>query len=109
MEIAMSDRNNIDAIRSATLDQIARARRNQKLALCGAAIFEAWFLLALLLAMEFDNKLHLLIMISTVGSYTIVVLGLIVLGAYVNRVMLRNLRAMELIKDEIITELRKQR
>lgn len=105
----MSDRTNIDAIRIATLDQIERAKRNQALALCGAAIFEAWFLLALLLAMEFGNKLHVLVMISTVGSYTVIVLGLIVLGAYVNRVMLRNLRAIELIKDEIITELRKQR
>jgi len=105
----MSDTTNIDGIRSATLDQIERAKRNQILALCAAAVFEAWFLLALILTIEFGNKLHILLLISTVGGYTVVVFGLIVLGAWLNRVMLRNLKAIELIKDEIIAELRKQK
>ncbi len=105
----MSDRTNVDGIRSATLDQIERAKRNQLLALCAAAVFEAWFLLALILIIDFGNKLHLLLLISTVGGYTVIVFGLIVLAAWINRAMLRNLKAIELIKDEIIIELRKQK
>jgi hypothetical protein len=105
----MSDRTNIDEIRSATLDQIERARRNQTLALCAAALFEAWFLVAFLLGMDFGNQLHRLLLISTVGGYTVIVFSLIVLGAWLNRVMLRNLKAIELMKDEIIAELRKQK
>jgi hypothetical protein len=105
----MSDRTNIDGIRSATLDQVERARRKQTLALCAAAVFEAFFLVVLLLAVELGNKLHVLLLISTVGGYTVVVFGLIVLGAWLNRVMLRNLKAIELMKDEIIAELKKQK
>jgi len=105
----MSDRTNVDGIRSATLDQIERAHRNMVLALCAAAAFEAFFLVALLLGIDLGNKLHVLLLISTVGGYTVVVFGLIVLGAWLNRVMLRNLKAIELIKDEIIAELRKQK
>jgi Kef-type K+ transport system membrane component KefB len=105
----MSNRSNIDEIRSAALDQIERAKRNQRLALCAAALFEAWFLVALLLGMDLGNHLHRLLLISTVGSYTVIVFSLIVLGAWLNRVMLRNLKAIELMKDEIIAELRKQK
>jgi hypothetical protein len=36
-----------------------------------------------------------LLLISTVGSYTVIVFSLIVLGAWLNRVMLRNLRAID--------------
>lgn len=104
----MSDRTNIDGIRSATLDQIERARRNQTLALCAFAVFEAFFLVVLLLIIEPGNKLHLLLLISTVGSYTVVMFSLGVLGAWLNRQMLRNLKAIELMKDEIIAELKKQ-
>lgn len=104
----MSDKTNIDEIRSATLDQIERAHRNTVLALCAGAVFEAFFLVALLLSMERGNQLHRLLLIATVGGYTVVVFGLIVLGVWLNRVMLRNLKAIELIKDEIIAELRKQ-
>jgi len=105
----MSDRTNIDGIRSATLDQIERANRNQALAICAAAVFEAFFLVALLLSMERGNQLHRLLLIATVGGYTVVVFGLVTLGAWLNRVLLRNLKAIELIKDEIIAELRKQK
>jgi len=105
----MSDRTNVDEIRSATMDQIERAHRNFVLAMCAAAAFEAFFLAAMLLLMERGNKLHLLLLISTVGGYTVVVFGLIVLGAWLNRGMLRSLKAFELMKDEIIAELRKQK
>jgi protein-S-isoprenylcysteine O-methyltransferase Ste14 len=105
----MSDRSNIDEIRSATLDQVERAKRNQQLALCAAAVFEALFLVTFILLMEPGNKSHVLLLIATVGGYTVIVFFLGVLGAWLNRVMLRNLKAIEFMKDEIIAELRKQK
>ncbi|MBD0372071.1 MAG: hypothetical protein ICV60_14615 [Pyrinomonadaceae bacterium] len=46
-----------------------------------------------------SNRLHLLLLIATAGSYSIVVIGLIALGAHVNRGVLRILKALELLKS----------
>jgi hypothetical protein len=108
----MSNRStgsNIDGVRNAALDQIDRARKKFLLALIGAAAWEAWFLVAFFLAMELGNRLHVLLLIATVGSYTVVVLGLVALGAYLNRSNLRMLKAIELMKDEIVEELSKRK
>jgi hypothetical protein len=43
--------------------------------------------------------MHLLLLISTVSCYSIVVLGLVALGAYVNRGIARLLKAIELRRD----------
>jgi hypothetical protein len=45
-------------------------------------------------------RLHLLLFLSAVGSYTIVLLGMVALGAYVNRGNLRLLKAVELLREE---------
>jgi len=50
----------------------------------------------------------LLLLIASFGSYNIVVMSLIVLGAYVNRGHLRILKAIELLKSELAERLRKQ-
>ena len=55
-------------------------------------------LVAFLLAADFSNRTHLLLLIATVGGYTVVVVGLVALGAYVNRAVLRVLKAVELSK-----------
>ena len=52
----------------------------------------------LILAADFSNRTHVLLLISTVGSYTIIVLGLFALGVHVNRGVLRVLKAVELLK-----------
>jgi hypothetical protein len=105
----MSDKTNIDEIRSAALDRIERAQRNFVLALCAAAVWEAFFMVTFFLCMDRGNRSHLLLLIATVGSYTVVVFGLVVLGAYLNRSNLRVLKAIELMKDEIVDELRRQK
>jgi hypothetical protein len=42
--------------------------------------------------------MHLLLLLATVGSYSLVVIGLMALGAHVNRGVLRILKALELLK-----------
>lgn len=105
----MPERSNIDEIRGAALDRIDRAHKKFKLALWGAAAWELYFLVVFFFFMERGNRLHLLLLIATVGSYTVVVLGLVVLGAYLNRSNLRMLKAIELMKDELLEELKKRK
>lgn len=95
----MRDKDNLDQVRSSALERIDRSERNFKLAFLAAAIVEGLFLVAYLLLMDMGNRLHLLLLIATVGSYTIVVLGLVVLGTHFSRGNLRVLKAIELLRD----------
>jgi hypothetical protein len=49
--------------------------------------------------MEFSNRTHVLLLIAAIGVYSIVVLGLVALGAHFNRGILRVLQAIDLSKD----------
>lgn len=96
----MSEKANLDDVRGKVLAGIERSERNYKLAFMIAAVWEALFLLAFILAADFSNRLHLLLLIATVGSYSIVVIGLVALGAHINRGVLRILKAIELLRAE---------
>jgi hypothetical protein len=94
----MSGKANLDDVRARVLAGIERSERNFKLVFLIAAAWEVLFLLAFILAADFSNRLHLLLLIATVGSYSMVVIGLVALGAHVNRGVLRILKAIELLK-----------
>ena len=94
----MSEKINLDGVRSQALARIARSERDFKVALITAAALEAVFLVAFVYSADFKDRTHLLLLIGTVGSYSVVVLGLVALGAYVNRAVLRVLKAVELPK-----------
>lgn len=89
----------LDRIRGATLARLERSERQIKLAVAAAAAWEALFLTAFLFLMEPGNRLHLLLLVASVGGYSLVALGLIALGAFVNRCTLRVLKALELLGD----------
>lgn len=93
----MSDKIDLDEVRKEALERIDRSERNFRLAFYAAAVFEALFMIVFVLAADFSNRMHVLLFIATVGSYSVVVLGLLTLGAYMNRSLLRVLRAIELI------------
>ncbi|HEX8500569.1 MAG TPA: hypothetical protein VF659_08265 [Pyrinomonadaceae bacterium] len=93
----MSERVELDAVRGEALRRIERGERNFKLAFSAAVVFEGLFLAAFLLAADLTNRTHLLLLIATVGGYTIVVLGLVALGAHVSRGVARVLKAVELL------------
>lgn len=91
----MSHPVDLDRIREEALTRIARSERNFKLVLFLAATWEFAFLAAFVLAMDFHNRMHVLLLLATIGSYTLVALGLFALGAHVDRGILRVLKALE--------------
>jgi hypothetical protein len=92
----MAQNVNLDTVRAAALARIDRSERNFKLAFFGAAIVETVFIASFLLLADFSNRLHLLLLISTVSCYSIVVLGLFALGAHINRGIARVLKGIEM-------------
>lgn len=103
----MSEQANLDQVRSKLHDRVDRSERNFKLAFYAAIIWEGLFLIAFLFGMEPHNRLQLLLLISTVGSYTIIVLGLVMLGAHVSRNTRRILKAIELLDARTTEETKK--
>jgi hypothetical protein len=91
----MTTQNNVEGARRGALDQIDRAERGFKLTFMLAALVEALFLGGFLLLADFSNRLHVLLLLSSVAAYTIVVLGLVALGSHVTRCTLRVLKAVE--------------
>jgi len=94
----MSDQLNLDQVRAAALTRINRSERNFKLAFFAAAIVESAFVVSFLLLADLSNRLQLLLLISTVSCYSIVVLGLMALGAHINRSVLRLLTAIDTLR-----------
>ena len=85
----------LDAVRAQVLQRVDAAERHYRLAFFGAAVLEALFLGIFMLAADFTNRTHVLLLLGAVMSYSIVVLGLVALGAHVNRSTLRILQAID--------------
>ena len=92
----MAQNVNLDTVRAAALARIDRSERNFKLAFIGAAIVESLFVVSFLLLADLSNRVHVLLLLSTVSCYSIVVLGLVALGAHFTRGIARVLKAVEL-------------
>ncbi len=90
----MTDLTALDRARVTALDRIDRDERHFKLAIYGAAVFEALFLVSFLLLADLHDRTHVLILLGTVGAYGIIVLGLVALSAHVSRCSERVLRAV---------------
>ena len=88
----------LDEIRSNALNQLDRAQRNVKAAVIGGAMFEGLFLLALLLTADLRDPLHRVILFATGLIYMPLVMGLLALGAYMNRCTLRVLVRLDDMK-----------
>jgi hypothetical protein len=88
----------LDEVRAAALARIDRSERNFKIAFFAAGAVEVAFLITFVLLADLTNRLHLLLLISTVSCYTIVVMGLFALGAHINRGVARVLKAVELLR-----------
>lgn len=99
----MSNVNNINAVRKTALDRIDRSERQYKVTFFGAAIIEVFFLAGFLLLADFSNRMHVLLLITTIAIYSILALGLVALGVHINRNTLRVLNAVELLgsRDEV--------
>jgi small-conductance mechanosensitive channel len=97
----MSETNlDLDRVRRAALERMERSERNVKLAIIAGVVWEAVFLVLFLTLMDRHNRSHVLLFVATVGSYTLIVLGLVALGAFVDRSVLRVLKALEMAAKE---------
>ncbi len=95
----MSNVNNINSVRKTALDRIDRSERNYKVTFLGAATIEVFFLAGFLLLADFSNRMHVLLLITTIAIYSILALGLVALGVHINRNTLRVLNAVELLGE----------
>jgi hypothetical protein len=92
----------IDRVHTPTgdaLDRIDRAERHYRLAFFGAVGCEAVMLLVYLALADFSNRTHILLLVAMVAIYSIIGIGLVALGAHVNRTTLRVLRAIQMAAD----------
>ena len=87
--------NDLDQLRANALRQMDVARRNFLAAFWGAVLFEGLFTLGILYYVDWKNPLHMLIVCCTGVIYMPVILGLVALGAHVNRVVLRVLARLD--------------
>ena len=85
----------LDAIRGSVLDQMERAERNMRFGSVGAALTELLLLVVAFALVDWQNRLERLLFIFAILGYTIIVLGLVALGAHVTRSIGRVLAAME--------------
>lgn len=92
----------LDSVRTEVMQRVDSAERNYRLAFFGGVVLEGLFLLLFLLCADLSNKTHVLLLIATVMSYSIVILGLVALGAHVNRTTLRVLQAIDAARDQTV-------
>jgi CHASE2 domain-containing sensor protein len=74
---------------SSVIDRIERSRRLFNFAIAGAAMLEVMLIGAMLLIVNFADKTQALIFVGTLGSYTLLAIGLIMLALHVDRALLR--------------------
>ena len=87
--------NDLSQLRANALRQMDVARRNFLAAFWGAVLFEGLFTLGIVYFADWKNPLHMLIVCCTGVIYMPVILGLVALGAYVNRSVLRVLARLD--------------
>lgn len=87
--------NDLDVMRANALKQMDVARRWFLTSFFGAVLFEGLFTLGIVYYADFHNPLHLLILCCTGIIYMPIILGLVALGAWVNRCTLRILARMD--------------
>ena len=87
--------NDLEQMRANALAKIDRAELWFRLSLYGALLFEGLFTVGVLYFADFHNRLNLLIVCCTGLIYMPVVLGLMALGAHVNRCTLRVLARLD--------------
>ena len=90
----MTTEKNFDATRRAALDRIDRSERAYRAFFLTAAAAEALVLVGFVLLADFGERLHVLLLLAAVATYTIIALGLLALGQHVTRCTWRVLKAI---------------
>jgi hypothetical protein len=102
----MAENTHLNGVRGAALDRIDKSERNFKLGMVIFAILESTFLILFFLIMDRSNKLHVLLFVAAVGFYTLIILGLVVLGLHIRRDTRLVLKAIETLSDQLASDRR---
>src|SRR5688500_17598668 len=90
----MNQDTDLDRLRAGELARIDAAERRFKLAFFAAAGIEALMLAVVLLLIDFEDRTHLLVFVTSMMVYTVLCAGLVALGAYARLLSQRTLRAI---------------
>jgi len=85
----------VDAIREGVIRRMERQARTIRVIMLGAAAVEALMLGLALHLIDWQQRTHVLLFVLSVLGYTIIVLGLVALGAHVSRAANRVVAALE--------------
>lgn len=85
---------------NAALKLAERNERNHRFAILSGNVLEALLLGTFLLAADFTNRTHVLLLVMFAGALSLLVLAAMALGAFVNRHTLRVLMAVETLRAE---------
>ena len=96
----MQIENQSSEIRNSVMKKIERNERNYRLSFVAVAMLEALFLIGYLLMADLSDRLHVLLLFSTVMIYSILAMGLIALGTHGTRNTLKILKALEMMERE---------
>lgn len=96
----MAEATNLNGVRQSALNRIERSARHYRLAFVGALMLETLFIIGFFLLADLHNRLHVLLLLSAVATYSIIGLGLFALGAHVSRNTLLVLKALELLDEK---------
>lgn len=76
-------------ITTRALDRIERNQRLFRLTMVGALMLEATLIAALVLLVDFTDRTQALVFVSSIGGYTLMTLGFVMLAVYLERMLLR--------------------
>ena len=93
----MTTEANLDDRRRAALDTVEKSEREVRGRLILTAVFEGALLIAVVLLMDWGDRLHLLMFLLACLVYGSLGLGLVTLAAYLKLNTLRVLAAIELL------------
>ena len=85
----------VDAIREGVIHRMERQAQTIRFIMLGAAAVEALMLGLALYLVDWQQRTHVLLFVFSVLGYTIIVLGLVALGAHVSRTANRIVAALE--------------
>lgn len=91
----------IEETRNSALSHMDRMERSFRLAFFSGALVELGFLVSFLLLADLGNRGHMLLLIATIAIYTIIVLGLVALGAVMRKNTLLILQGLEGLANDI--------
>jgi hypothetical protein len=96
----MNSSHELESIRTGALRRIDAAERNFKLGLLLAALLEAVLLVAVIVLMDFKDRTQVIVLMTAVMVYSVLAVGLVVVGMYTRLSSERVLKAIASLNEQ---------